>query len=719
MGITGIITLVVAAGVLIGLIKDVVTPSKKLTEKNNVQSLPAGYINHEQAQIIKDKPRAGYDTAPLGVEKSKTSQNMALGLGKVATGVVAGLAGFAGGAQVAALAKKGMKIAQKGVGIANNKLGVTRKINGVAWLAKGMKYKVADKVSLAKNTIANSKLGKGASKVIRGVKKATKPNVDALKAGLTLAASGVTGRTYKAQKEQFAKIKQLKEQAREENRKRSQIKRSAYESIMADKKAFEDRVIGDYNNYVKAKKRQLRDMAATGYNKHTAQNFKNNIDRHKKMADDLINQFDDNANRMYNQRVENALKAANLRGYSKGNSGLTKIGAAITAGGAATAGYIAGKLSGKKGTANYRGANINGAGTQVVHNTTTPIVNNHTTEVVINDNVIEANQHARYVATGLNMQWKIDDRKQAFKEARNYNFTSKQAVQYSNLKGKAEYTRAQQIENGVKKPLDVKEISKYFASAIKQNSNMSSEDMFKAIQEAAQMQKENEFKLENRARKQADYTVNVNQQAKEALNKILESSSETREILAKALQENAEYAISDERLKELEKQAKEKGKNIEELKLKETEEKIKQIGPELAEKVVTAVKNSEHSEQVREFLGEEGYKEFEKNVRKIIQANNEDFAKRMKKIDERLDQEFIKANKDIHPEYADLAQDDLRSIRKESDRSKYVKRAMEKVQKEMGVEQEYNTIASLITDKEPINDYNEYLSRTTVGKKAV
>ena len=39
----------------------------------------------------------------------------------------------------------------------------------------------------------------------------------------------------------------------------------------------------------------------------------------------------------------------------------------------------------------------------------------------------------------------------------------------------------------------------------------------------------------------------------QSLNKILESSSETREILAKALQENAEYAISDERLKELSK----------------------------------------------------------------------------------------------------------------------------------------------------------------------
>lgn len=663
---------------------------------------PENYENG--AQVIGDKPHPTDPMMSAGVISNDLNKNMAFRGAKILAGAAA-IAGAPAIVAAAKVAQKGSKIAAEGSKLVmtgaktvDEKLGVRRKINGAQWFVKGMKYKVSDGADYIKNNIANSKIGKASGVVIKGVKKFTNPILDVAKDGLTLAASGANGVTFKAQKEQMSKMQKLKEEARKRNRKISQMERSAYESVNAEIGEEKRKILNRYAKLDKSRNRMMQKLA----NKKDfdgVDNLEATIYKAEKKKAKELREAQDKAMDLYKARISPA-DAANLRGYNKGARDLTKIASAVTAG---TAGFILGNLNGMKSQMSKILSNRNNVGYYAPNNSriynirsdsssNSSNVNGNVynvkytddrskTVVSINDNTIvaESNNANTILKPTINAAIKMDEIKEAIKVAREEDLSLKQSMRFIDLQNQAEFTRAQQIENGEKKPLNVEEMKKYFKAAVKNtNSSINKDDLLKIIEDADRMHREDSFKLENRARKQADYMVNVNSEAKEALEKLLSESSQTREIFEKVVEENMNKSKSQ--FSELERGGKDVNSETTKERNVEMKDKIQEMAPKIVDEVIDAVKNSEHSEKAKQLLGEEGYKQFEESVKEIMEKNEQEFARRLENVNTKLDQEFLKASKLDHPEYSELDNEAIRDLRQENERERYVKKSLNKVQ---------------------------------------
>ena len=699
--------------------------SGNLNTSRNQKALNTGNPENPEngAQVIGDKPHATDPMMQDGPISNDLNKNIAFRGAKI----LAGAAAFAGAPAIVAAAKaaqKGSKFAIAGAKAVDNKLGVRRKINGAQWFVRGMKYKVSDGADYIKNNIANSKLGKASGVVIKGVKKFANPILDVAKDGLTLAASGANGVTFKAQKEQMDKIKKLKEEARKRNRKISQMERSAYESVNAEIGEEKRKILNRYAKLDKSRNRMMQKLA----NKKDfdgVDNLEATIYKAEKKKTKELRDAQDKAMDLYKARISPA-DAANLRGYNKGARDLTKIASAATVGAVGTVGLsLLGTLSGMKDQiakivsnrdnvgyyapnngrtyniitgSGRNSSNVNGNVYNVEYTETN---GNYQTEVSINDNKVVAQHDSvnTVLKPTVNTAIQMDELKEAIKVAKETGLSVKQSMRFVDLQNQAEFTRAQQLKDGEKKPLNVEEMKNYFKSAIKNtNSSIDKDELLKLIEDADRKHKEDYFKLEKRARNQADFMVNVNSEAKKALEKLLNDSSQTREIFEKVVEENMNKSKSQ--FSELERG----GENANSEKTKERtiemKDKIQEMAPEIVDEVIDAVKNSEHSKKVSQLLGEEGYRKFEDTVKKIMEKNEQDFARRLENVNTRLDQEFLKASKLDHPEYSELDKEAIRDLRQENERDKYMKRALNKVQ----------------TIEKPTNDNPIVDTRTTSDK---
>lgn len=679
LAVASIIVILYSVKVFMGLKSN----DKRLKGNSYNRELGDGmYGNYEKAKIL-DKPNPQDTMMQESADGINNAGKLPLNASKVLGGLGMATVGAIPIAIAGGLAKVGAPKIKDAVKQADTKLGVSRKIRGAQWFVRGMRYKVSDGVSYAKNTIANSKIGKGTGRIITGVKKITKPVTDVAKTGVILATSGLTGLSFKAQKEQFEKMQVLKQASKERNRKISQIKRSAFESVNENLNLNKKQIQDDFSAYHNERRKRIR----TYTDKVIAdREIAYQRERKNQAIKDLDKYYDRSF--AYNNAVQSALEKANLRGYTKGENGLTKI-APIVAGAIALKlhgknlnlgkqppiGYSANGNSANGNSANGNLANgnsANGYGNVTVYETH----HNNDNKVYINENLISQESKAEVVSTklvipnsvkGMVQKYQIE---QGIRNARENNLTVKQGIKYANIEKKAEDTRAQQIEKGNIKPLDLQEMKKYFPSAIRHGGDMTTEEMFEAIQDADRRYKKDYFKLENIVRKQADLNVDVNKEAKKELESILENSSKTKEIFEKAVAEN--YRDTEAKIEEVEKQADRADDKVEKLRKVELDGKLNEMSSKIVDEVIKAVQNSEHSERAKELLGEEGYYQFEKSVKKILQDNESDFAKRMAKLNDMLDGEWVKDNISAHPEYSELGSAELRNLRQENTRERYV-----------------------------------------------